>query len=124
MGSAGRRSAARLSVVAFRSTAEVQHRFRLSSAVRLSANRLSAARLPAAAYSSTFCCGSSLKLAYHRGMQRDSTLRYPVASVFLQIARTPHPTNPSIDRAYLGSPPLLCVLSPMAKATARRADLS
>ena len=63
---------------------------------------------------------------YYRWAQRYSTFRHPVASVFFQIARTPHATNTSIDRAYLGSPPPLCVLSPMAKATdpARRSALS
>jgi hypothetical protein len=65
-------------------------------------------------------------LHYYRWAQRYSTFRHPVASVFFQIARTPHATNTSIDRAYLGSPPPLCVLSPMAKATdpARRSALS
>ena len=63
---------------------------------------------------------------YYRWAQRYSTFRHPVASVFFQIARTPHATNTSIDRAYLGSPPPLCLLSPMAKATepARRSALS
>jgi hypothetical protein len=109
------------------------HRFRLSSAARRSVARLSAAALLAAADSSSFCRGASLKPAlqlhlphYYRWAQRYSTFRHPVASVFFQIARTPHATNTSIDRAYLGSPPPLCVLSPMAKATdpARRSALS
>ena len=109
------------------------HRFRLSSAARRSVARLSAAALLAAADSSTFCGGASLKPAlqlhlphYYCWAQRYSTFRHPVASVFFQIARTPHATNTSIDRAYLGSPPPLCVLSPMAKATepARRSALS